>query len=376
MPTATVNEEAKNVAKELERYARQYMAGAFATPLPADVEKALEEDRVIQWNKGNDRVVLYLIDAKRDLSRKDFTGQTYKIPAGSRVVQHLSATPGVRLPSLKDYDYVYAYVEDNNVVHQLRQAGFRQMAVKISAASEIVGVFGSKKAPQVRDRLEYPDYDDATLAELPIRVPEKLRKAVIKEVEAIEGWRDDYPYYNKDGSWAAVCLKGYKPEDPFWGVKPREMSKNWKAEHPEEAQLDTCDWTVLTKKTPALMDLLASIPWWENFERVRLLQMFSKKGKEGKLLRHTDITDRDAGTQDGELSRFHLPILSHPDARTVAWDLTGHQISMNLEPWHLYYLDQRKPHMVTVPPGVNRIHLVPDVITNDKVRAKIGASVA
>lgn len=367
--TAAQVDVAKVTAKFFEGYARKYSAGAFATPLPVDMATALDEDRVHTWGKPGSMVAGYEVVAKRDLTRNDFTGQSYKLPKGSHILNHLALDDSVKsLPNLKEFDFVYGYVEDERVRSGLAKQGFRVQAVRISASSEVVGCFARKP------EREYPAFDASTLSRVKFSISDKQQAQILKEIRKIEGWRDDYPYYNRDGSWTQVSLRGYKPEDPFWGVKPSEMSKNWKEQHPDEAALTECDWTVLTARTPALMELLTSVPWWSKFERIRLLKLSGREGKGGKLLRHTDITDRDAGTRDGQICRFHFPLVSHPDVRTIGWNLQGEQISTNLKPWNLYYLDQRKPHMVINPSSVERVHLVPDVIADSKVRDQLSRS--
>jgi hypothetical protein len=343
----------------LSQYVKRYHAGAFAVPVVADFDRLAAQGYVHLWRDRGDVVGLEH-PTRVDSVRRDFTGRRYVVPKGTRLLSHLASTPGAELPDLRGFDAIYAYAEDMDLVAQLRFQGFAPQQVRITAASEILPLYAAK--PPYR----YEDYEDATLRELPLSVPPTLQARILEEIAPIQGWRDDFPYYHH-GEWSQACLRGYSREDPFWGVKPPEMSKVWKHLHPDEALRTTCDWTVLAAQMPALLELLAAIPWWRGFERVRLLRLTT-----GQLTRHTDITDRTAGTSDGQICRFHIPLVTHPDVMTFAWDLCGRPLMAHWEPWHLYYLDQRKPHAVVNPSAVERIHLVVDVVSDAAVRQAIG----
>ena len=191
------------------------------------------------------------------------------------------------------------------------------------------------------------------------------------EVARITEWYDDFPYYS-DGTWSAVSLRGFRPDDPQVGVKPSEMSKSWWAEHPEAAYWGDCDWTVLADRMPATRELVESVSWWGNVERVRLLRMAGRTdGKPGVLGRHSDITDRFAGVADGMIARFHLPVLTKSDVTMTAWGIDGLPRTAHLAPDALWYLDARKPHSVTNASGVDRVHRVVDVISDSVTRGMI-----
>jgi len=348
----------------LQQYAKAHHAGAFFVPLPRELEAADAEGRIHRWStEVGGRVVAVSECSIKPLRRHDFTGLLYHIPAGASVLTHLAVESDAPLPDLRRYDFVYAYAEDWAVSRQLRAQGFRVHAVAITASSSTLVVYSRRASDHV-----YPAYDQATLTELPLAVAPEVKTQALAEVGQIEGWRDDYPYYHR-GEWSQASLRGYRADDPFWGVKPKEMSRRWKQEHPDWAALTNCEWTVLAARLPAVMAVIRSVPWWREFERVRLLRL-----TQGQLTRHTDITDRDAGTRDGQISRFHIPMVTHEDVRMQAWDLDGRQHVTHWQPWHLYYLDQRKPHAAVNPTPVARIHLVVDVVTDEAVRQAIADS--
>lgn len=355
------------VSRFLQHYAKRYHAGAFAVPSAKDI--AADPLSVRVWGDSGARTVAVAKRLKRDSRRADFTGSSYLLPAGSHVVSHVAHDPGAPVPDLDDFDLVYAYREDAELSAGLVAQGRVVRAVRISAASEVIAAWGRDGSSPA----SYPLHDVATVTELPFNAPPALRDAALAEVDLLDSWHDDFPYYS-DGSWGSVSLRGFDPTNPTWGIKPAEMSKGWWAEHPEAADLASCDWTTLASACPALMRLIWSVPWWPDFERVRLLRMAGRGGRGGQLSRHTDITDRSAGTADGQIARFHLPLVTDPAITMSAWDLDGHELVTHLAPWRLYYLDQRKPHAVSNPTGVDRVHLVVDVIVNDEVRHHIGAA--
>lgn len=348
-------------ARFMNTYARGYSAGAFATPTAAECAELIRTGYLLS-GPGWIAAVKYL---SRDSTRKDFTGRKYTLPAPSNIITHLAAEPDAVLPDLSMFSIVYAYREDPNVTVQLQAQGREVRAVRVSAASEIIAAWGRPGTGTV-----YPEWDTATVRQVGLHVSDELRARIRGEATRLQGWLDDFPFYS-DGSWAALNLRGFKPSDPTWGIKPAEMSKSWWAEHPEAKELTVCDWTVLAEQCPATRALVESVSWWGGLERVRFLRMAGRGGKGGKLLRHTDVTDRAAGTSDGQITRFHIPIVTHQAITMTAWNLNGKGMATHLQEWGCYYLDARKPHAVTNPTGVDRIHLVVDVLADAHVRQHI-----
>lgn len=344
---------AKEAANRFSHYAKDYHVGAFGTPMAKELEDAMKAGYLHE----TDGCLILEASPIAKHSFNDFTGHKLTIPKGARVARFVA--PNGTIPSLKQFQVVYAYMEDTALVSALKAQRFNVAAVKISAASELIGLWTQGAARP------YPPHDLATMVELPLNVPAKLRSRILGEIKAISGWKDDDPYYHK-GEWSHVSLRGYKPEDPHWGVKPSEMSRNWHQEHPEARKLTKPDWTVLYNETPGLRELIESVTWWEKFDRVRLLRLTT-----GQLKRHTDITDREAGTRDGLLCRFHLPLITDPSVKAIAWDLNGNRFEQHWAAWHLYYLDQRKPHAALNPSNVERVHLVVDVVATEKVRKQL-----
>lgn len=352
----------KTAARFMNNYARRFHAGAFATPTAAEIAK-LQAQRG-GWREW-DGVMAACRGLTRDSVRTDFIGREYTLRKGSVIVTHLAAERGAHLPDMGWADVVYAYTEDSTITGQLQDQGREPRAVRISAASEVITCWG-----QPGTGYTYPRHDVATITRVPLTVEAEQRREILAEVGKLTGWHDDFPFYS-DGSWSALSLRGFKPDDPQWGIKPSEMSKSWWAEHPEAKRYTHADWTVMANDCPSTVMLVKSIPWWGRLERVRLLQMSSRNGKAATLSRHSDITDRAAGTRDGAIARFHIPLITDESITMSAWNLKGRTRAVHLPPWSCWYLDARKPHSVINPSGVDRIHLVVDVVSDRHVRKAI-----
>lgn len=360
MTTVTEPASPREAARFLNAYARRFSAGAFATPTAAELEQLNKAGRWHWWPQGVAAVSRLVT---RDSFRADFTGARYRLRAGWRVIDHLAAVEGAELPGLSAFQRVHAYVEDSTITPQLRAQHREVSALRVTAASEMIACWGPEGTGHA-----YPQWDAATLVRLPD--PPLDLAAATTEVAGLDGWFDDFPFYS-DGSWDALSLRGFNPADPAWGIKPAEMSKGWWRDHPEAAAYNRCDWTVLAERTPALRAFIESVPWWGELERVRLLRMQGRDGKGGRLARHTDVTDKAAGTRDGAIARFHIPLVTHPDIIMTAWNMDGRPRSAHLPAGSMWYLDARKPHAVDNRAGIDRIHLVVDVVADQACREAI-----
>ena len=355
----------KTAARLLGRYAKPYAQGAFATPTAKDIQDAMAHGRWHEWPDG-----VYGVSRRltRDSNRKDWTGRSYTLPQGSRVITFLAAEATAKLPDFDAFSRVYAYAEDDNITHQMISQGREVYAVQITAASNIINCWG-----RAGSKFLYRPHDLATLARLPVELPESMLSRAAQEARALTGWYDDFPFYS-DGSWDALSLRGFNPDDPTWGVKPSEMSKAWWKANPGAGKYSRCQWTRLAEACPAATQIAQFAGNWGELERVRFLRMRAKDG-EGTLSRHTDITDKASGTRDGQIVRFHIPLVTGPKAVMHAWNLRGEQITAHLSFGHVWYLDARKPHAVTNGTGKDRIHLVIDVKSTARCRSLISDGV-
>lgn len=346
-------------------YAKQFNAGAFGAPLARDLASGAAGELVVS---GSDEVFAYTRRVLgRDSIRRDFVGDRHVLPAGSVVVGHIARTAEGFVPDFAGADFVFAPIEDRVVSSALRRQGRLPCFVQITASSQIVGCWGDAGAAK-----SYAPIDLATANRVRIDLPADLLTLAQNEARGLAGWHDDYPFYS-DGSWSALSLRGFWPDDPSRGVKPSEMPKAWKAEH--RADLDRrCGWTVLADRCPGMVEIIKRNRRWANIERVRLLRMTGAAGKVAHLRRHTDITDRAAGTRNGSIVRFHLPLITSPEVTMTTWNLDGDETRHHLAAGECWYLDQRKPHAVTNPTPRDRVHLVVDVASDEAVRQLILAA--
>lgn len=348
-------------ARFLQRYVKGYAAGAFATPSAKDLASG-SAGRLAAWvDSGGLAVVAVRKALTRPSRRVDWSGRPFIIPPAV-LVTHLARRPGAALPPdvAGAAGWVTAYREDPGLEALLAAQGRGLAATRISAASELLGIWGPTRADAWR---ELP-IDRVALASAPLQVSDATWAAALTEAADVAAWADDFPFYS-DGSWSAVSLRGYDP-DPAWGVKPAEMGRQWHAKHPG-ALARPLTWTTLAPATPTLVALARSLAPDEALDRVRLMRMDGATGS--TLRRHSDITDKTAGTRPGQMIRLFIPLTTHPTATTTSWDLDGSTVTAHLAPRRVWYLDIRRPHAVSNPSTVARVHLAVDCIATPAVRA-------
>ena len=379
-------EELRSLAAPFKERYGSFVFGAFALPKERDLALALKEGRLLRLSDGALALARQL---KVAAAHRDFTGRVIKAHAGDWMVSDFcpSADPDLSLTLLEAelrqrggdaLIWLEMFREDEPLLLALAARNFFSIATKIAASSEIKGLYLRCQPWQTRQRfarvpLPLDDEEYLTLNKVETAFLDAAELAQVDgELAAWEWergtqrWAQHYSSYNKRGSWTAFCLRGFFP-DPLQVMKPAEMSKAWKAEHPELLQAPVV-WTEAAEAFKITRELLGlRIPG--EFQRVRFMRLASG---DGELTRHADITDRDAGVADGKIARLHLPIRSHPDVQFSAWAATGYRIDVNMRPGDLWYLDQRKPHTVKNASPVERVHLVIDVLSSAALRRMLG----
>ena len=119
-------------------------------------------------------------------------------------------------------------------------------------------------------------------------------------------------------------------------------------------------WKLLTTTLPVLA-----------FERVR----FMRVSEDGRLDRHVDIGNREAGIRDGMLMRLHLPLKTTDACVFESWDLHAIKHEHHLPRGQWWYLDQRQPHAVSNQRAIERIHLVVDAYVTPALRQLLAQDV-
>jgi hypothetical protein len=236
---------------------------------------------------------------------------------------------------------------------------------KIMASSDIRGLYYKGPTSVTLAPLRRSDIPSLMCLQagfLSIKEMSEILNELNKYASCRQAWTQHYSHYNKRKSWTAFSLRGYCPGDPGFVAKPAEMSKQWKLENPKLLE-NVCDNTRAAASFPGTLRVVNRIPGAK--ERVRFMRLGPAGGE---LARHADITDREAGTQDGRVVRLHIPLLTHQDVLFEGWGLRGEHQEMHFAAGGLYYLDQRKPHRVLNRSSLERIHLVVDTYSSQVLR--------
>ena len=350
---------------------KPFVHGAFGIPNERDIATALQRDQLM-WTKSPDGTVAGVAIfrlATRGSYKRDFAQRRVQIKPGDVVVSNAAASPLALLRMLNSIEtrarrpiVLEMFVEDRDVIEAIEENGYRLIATKITASSDLKGLYikGANPAQRTADPLE--EADKAALKVLSEGFA--CVKGAQKEVAQIEEWAQHYSNYNKRSSWTALSLRGFS-DDPGFIIKPSEMSKKWKQDNAPLLRAK-CRPTPLASRLPVIQSIVDQIPGSK--ERVRLMRL-SANG--GRLSRHADITDRSAGTKDGMVLRLHVPIQTNKACIFRSWTLSGAVLERFLPAGCLAYLDVRKPHEVINKGHSDRLHLVVDVFANDELRRMI-----
>lgn len=371
----------RDLAAPFKASTKGHVYGAFGLIKERDVAEALRSGRLRAWPPEGAPLMVALVKRLAHGSQAtDFRGLPIRLPAQCLVVEDFGYLPEASEEAIAASLIEAAGSAGTRVVEWFREderlsrvilgdLGARLCATKIAAGSEIkaVALLGGGDPTSICPPVSAED--DLTLGLLLPDVLTGGRLAEIRaEVQAADIWAQHYSSYNKRQSWTAFALRGFNPKDPLDIVKPAEMSRAWKKEHPE-ALTAQCDWTVAAPRLPATTafvgELLSGLGI-SGVERVRLMRLAPGGGE---LARHADITDRQAGTRDGMIARLHLPIETSPASQFQAWTREGARLQWQMPEGALCYLDQRKPHTVVNAHRTDaRVHLVIDVEASASLR--------
>ena len=165
--------------------------------------------------------------------------------------------------------------------------------------------------------------------------------------------------YTKGNDWTAISLYGYGPKITDI-LKPGVLKSS--------VNIDTkLQWTTLKDSSimKPVLDMLDKLPC--EFERVRFMRL-----QAGKVIgKHTDKIDKDIGFDDGDIIRIHMPIRTNDNVVFTLYESTKDKdgTEYNLKTGHYYYTDVTKAHAVRNTSNIDRIHLVADCYSNEKMRA-------
>jgi len=298
---------------------------------------------------------------------------------GDRIINAIAYSQGVseapdiaafisRINEWREPIWFYIWEEDPVQKEIALGAGFKKIGVKISSFSEVYGIYfrdGDNETPTRK----HPVVDQAELAcMLQLKtLPDfkALAEAMGDRIRELDGeFANHYSKYNKSKAWGALSIRGYSSEITMI-EKPSCMNEAWQKEH-ENDNLVLQD-TELRKKFPELEKILRDFPS-TNFDRIRLMRL---QPGGGELSRHVDHVEGDSGISDGRIMRFHIPIITNPKVLFTMWNTNGEKVEQTMKQGEAWLFDFRKPHMAVNGGDDIRIHLVIDVVMDEKFRKLI-----
>lgn len=357
----------KEIAAPFKSVHKPLVFGAFGLTKERDVATAISKKRCL-WTDG---ATLIWSRLNRGGSRTDFRGEKFKFPNGSVLIGPVAAQSmeaGRKLfeklvefskgRKISDRLFLEIFEEDTNARNLAQEFGFAWKATKISAGSEVYGIYqyGVEES-------SLPHIEAATLECLADDFLSGTELETIREeLRANSPFAQHYSSYNKRKSWTAFSLFGYD-DDPAFIIKPHEMSAKWKKENANRLKDKPRPTSAFDSFPTAISVAQKFVENTGQIDRVRFMALSAKKGE---LARHADITDREAGVASGKIVRLHIPIYSSESVTVFGWNHRGTVHEKKFLVAGLYYLDQRKPHSVVNKGGQSRVHFVCDVRMNPK----------
>ena len=368
-------EDLRAVASMFAEHDGDLIRGAFTKAKEVHVAQWLADGDLLVWQDAGRPVAAAHVSggSKRPSPVRDFSGTLRcSIPASALRIRRVACLPGAEEALLAGLRAWRAAEPDAPLWAELWQEhptdrgiaaalGLDLQAVKIRASSEIIGVYASQPPA---DSVEALQEEQLGLCRLDLRpLP---TEALLDALDSLSPeFADHYSGYNVGHSWQALSLRGYAPDgdeaDPAFIVKPDEMSKGWKAEHPETLGWQIAD-SPLRAALPQVEAILSEIPGVHH--RIRIMRLAAG----GELTRHADITDHLAGVSDGMLLRIHVPLRTNPQVVFHSWTPDGAELSCSMDVGTVWYLDTRKPHRARNDGDVDRLHLVVDVEATPELR--------
>jgi hypothetical protein len=346
----------------------QYSDSPFSEYKKNNIAQDLHEKKLFLEEEGSYRAST--VQKKSPITMYQDVVIGNKLP-GDHVVSHIRGTDKYieelffRI-SFWESTWLYVWAEDTRIKNLIPKQHFTYVGSKITTFGEIYEIYFHNSSVSLDDRT-HPKIDETENVTI-----KKLTDVNLHTIMSIKGtlerldlnFQNHYSNYNKKKSWSAISLRGYSP-DIMRIEKPIEMNKKWKEEHRDE-ELFLQD-TVLRKNFPEVESLL-KLFGDTNVHRIRFMRL-SPGG--GELTRHTDQVDPDSGGSLGKLARIHIPIETNPNVEFMVWEPNGNKKVVNMRIGECWFLDTRKPHMVINNGDKERIHLVIDVETDNKLREMI-----
>lgn len=259
--------------------------------------------------------------------------------------------------SIKENAWLFVWAEDEVQNKIAESCKFRRVGSKITTFGEIHAVYYRGE-----DR-EFPKVNPAEI--LSIKKVDDIDTLLIGQIknklDLLPSFTNHYSNYNKGKSWSALSLRGYS-SDPSFITKPSEMNDKWLEEN-RNVEFSMQD-TSLYDQFFEVRTLLSQFNDTE-IHRIRFMKLAPLKGE---LERHTDQVDVDSGGSVGKLARLHFPIKTNPKVTFTVWDCDGREQNVHMKEGECWFLDTRKPHRAVNGGDEERIHLVVDVLVNERIQ--------
>lgn len=255
--------------------------------------------------------------------------------------------------------FLYVWAENSSHCQLAEELGFCYVGPKITTYGEIYAIY-YKGTPRDFPKVDMAEYQSIKKID---NVDLNVIESIYDKLSNLPNFTNHYSNYNKGKSWGALSLRGYT-NDPSFITKPIEMSDDWKEEN-KDKNFFMQD-TPLYDTFPEVRDLLKK--YGDKIHRVRFMRL---KPGGGELERHTDQVDPDSGGSKGKLARIHFPIKTNDKVVFTVWDTVGNPQKIHMKKGECWFLDTRKPHMAVNGGDEERIHLVVDIETEDKLYDRI-----
>ena len=255
--------------------------------------------------------------------------------------------------------WLFVWAENVQHCQFAEDLGFCYVGPKITTYGEIYAIYYRGKT---RDFSKIDPAEFLSIKKVN-DVDVELIDRIAQKLKDLPTFTNHYSNYNKDKSWAALSLRGYT-SDPSFITKPIEMNDKWKEEN-KDVQFEMQD-TSLYENFPEVRELLKD--YGDKIHRIRFMSL---KPGGGELERHTDQVDPDSGGSKNKIARIHFPIVTNEKVIFTVWDGKGTEQKVHMKRGECWFLDTRKAHRAINGGDKERIHLVVDIETEDKLYDKL-----
>jgi hypothetical protein len=335
----------------------------------------IELDGASYWHKRANRVTPITMFQDVAIAHKHIGDLTIKHAIWTVDAGRFNLREAIKQHARSHDIWLHVFEEDTASTLFAFELGFQKVGVKFTSFAEIIGIYfkpctvGLFSGDALRLR-KFPVQPSELLTIERLRLP--ISDALMtSEMRAIANgvgtlnFANHYSNYNKSKSWSALALRGFS-SDPTCILKPAEMPEKWQVENSRKSwQLQ---WTQLVDDFAGVKPLCAQLcdDVDTQIQRVRFMKLAPAGGE---LQRHTDQVDKETGTRADQFLRIHIPVATNDRVIFTTWNCDGCASETNMKMGEAWYLDTRKPHQAINGGDSDRIHLVVDVQSNDKLLA-------